>query len=97
MGYVAPITPYDHIQYANRTVGAARKEKAIHEIASIPATNLYLQEEDEGISFAKRLWPNLPDKRRKKNRNQVYKQSTKATEEAKAKITGKGMHINEVI
>ena len=27
MGYIAPVTPYDYIQYANRTVAAARKER----------------------------------------------------------------------
>ena len=26
MGYIAPVTPYDYIQYANRTVAATRKE-----------------------------------------------------------------------
>lgn len=100
MGYIAPVTPYDYIQYANRTVEATRKEREIQAVSLIPTVKLHLDEASGWESYVKGQWPHWPEKsRRFKQLNQAYKKQgkSKATEEAKAKITGKGLNINEVI
>src|SRR4051812_30225024 len=97
MGNIAPITPFDQIQYANRTVEANRKGKEITGVKPVPATNLNVHSESEWERFMNNQLPQWSDQRRQKNRNQVYKKQadSKEKEEAKAKITGKGQHINE--
>ena len=100
MGYIAPVTPYDYIQYANRTVEAARKEKEIQAVSLIPNVQFQWNEASGWESYVKGRWPQWPEKnRRPKQVSQMYKKQgeSKVTEEAKAKITGKGLNINEVI
>lgn len=100
MGYIAPVTPYDYIQYANRTVAAARKEREIPAVSNIPTVKFQLNETSGWESYVKGQWSNWPEKnQRPKYAGQAYKKQgeSKATEEAKAKITGKGLNINEVI
>ena len=100
MGYIAPVTPYDYIQYANRTVAAARKERKIPTVSTIPTVTFQLNETSGWESYVKGQYPNWPEKKRRpKYAAQAYKKQgeSKETEEAKAKITGKGLNINEVI
>lgn len=100
MGYIAPVTPYDYIQYTNRTVEAARKEKKIQEVSLIPNVQLFLNEASGWIGYVNGKWPPYSEKnRRQQNVSHVYKKQgeSKAIEKAKAKITGKGLTINEVI
>lgn len=100
MGYIAPVTPYDYIQYANRTVEAARKEREIQAVSLIPTVQFHLNEVSGWESYVKGKWPHWPEKnRRPKHISRAYKKQgeSKATEEAKARITGKGLNINEVI
>ena len=100
MGYIAPVTPYDYIQYANRTVEATRKEREIHAVSLIPTVKFYSNEANGWKSYVKGQWSRWPEKnRRPKHVSRAYKKQgeSKATEEAKAKITGKGLNINEVI
>ncbi len=44
MGYIGPITPFDYIQYANRTVEAARKKKKIQAVSMVPTVQSYVDE-----------------------------------------------------
>ena len=100
MGYIAPITPFDYIQYANRTVAATQKKREIHAVSLVKAVPFHLNEANGWESYLKAQWPQLSEKnRRPKQVNQVYKkqEESTATKEAKAKITGKGLNINEVI
>lgn len=101
MGYIGPVTPYDYIQYANRTVEAARKEKKIQAVSMIPTVQSYADDELSGWeSYVRGRWSNWPErKQRTTNANQAYKKQgdSKAKELAKAQITGKGLNINEAI
>jgi hypothetical protein len=100
MGYIAPVTPYDWIQYANRTVAATRKKKAVHAVKFTPAIQFHLYEESGEEGYVQGQWGNVSEKRRRlAHGSQAYQKQreSKAIEEAKAKITGKGLNINEVI
>ena len=97
MGYIPPITPFDQIQYANRTVEAHRKGKEIPGVTPIPPTNLNVHEESEWERAMNSQLPQWSDKHGQKNRNQANKkqEDSKEKKDVKAKITGKGQHINE--
>ncbi len=100
MGYIAPVTPYDLIQYANRTTAATRKKKEIHAVKPTPAIQFNLYEESGEEGYVKGQWGNVSEKHRRLTQgSQAYQKQreSKAIEEARAKITGKGLNINEVI
>lgn len=100
MGYIGPVTPYDYIQYANRTVEAARKDKKIQAVSLIPTIQSNVDETTGWENYVRGRWLNWPEKtKRPAHTSQAYKKQgdSKATEMAKAKITGKGLNINEVI
>ncbi len=100
MGYVAPVTPYDVIQYANRTVAATRKKKEIHAVKLTPAIQFNLYEAGGEEGYIKGQWGQGFEKHRRLiHESRAYKKQreSKATEEARAKITGIGLNINEVI
>ena len=65
MGYIAPVTPYDYIQYANRTVAAARKERKIPAVSTIPTVTFQLNETSGWESYVKGQYPNWPEKNRR--------------------------------
>ena len=65
MGYIAPVTPYDYIQYANRTVAAARKEREIPTVSTIPTVKFHLNETSGWESYVKGQYPNWPEKNRR--------------------------------
>ena len=100
MGYIAPVTPYDYIQYANRTVAATKKKREIQAVSLVKSVPFHLNEANEWESYVNAQWPQWSERNRHpKKVNQVYKKQgeSAATKEAKAKITGKGLNINEVI
>ena len=100
MGYIAPVTPYDWIQYANRTTAATRKKKEVHAVKLTPAIQFNLYEAGGWEDYVKGQWGHGLEKQRHLPRgSQAYEKQreSKAIEEARAKITGKGLNINEVI
>lgn len=97
MSYIAPITPFDQIQYANRTVEGARQGKGIKDVNEIQKANLNPKSEDEWSHGMSSQWPLQPDIRRQKKGKQAYREQDDSKEKAenKAKITGKGQRFNE--
>ncbi|MFJ8244396.1 hypothetical protein [Peribacillus asahii] len=99
MGYIAPVTPYDYIQYANRTFGAVRRDKVVNRTIAAPPIKPYVREEIEGERFMKQQWNRQQHDRRQKYGNSLYvnRVHPKMIENTKARITGKGLYINELI
>lgn len=101
MAFVAPITPFDQIQYANRTALANQKKKDIQGVNAIPSAHLYAKEEDLWENYVKRQWPHLPNYRGSRYKNRPDKEKkplhSHTGEEAEAQITGKGQNFNESI
>lgn len=99
MGYIAPVTPYDYIQYANRTFGAVRRDKVVNRTIAAPPIKPYVREEIEGEHFMKHQWNRQQHDRRQKYENSLYvnRVHPKMIENTKARITGKGLYINELI
>lgn len=100
MSFVPPITQFDQIQYANRTVEGARKGKEIEGVKPIEEAKLNIHEESEWERVMHSQLPKWASHQRPKKENRGYKQSEDSKEkeeeqeETKAKITGKGQHIN---
>ena len=51
MGYIAPITPFDYIQYANRTVAATKRKREIQAVSLVKAVPFHLNEANEWESY----------------------------------------------
>ncbi|RID83613.1 hypothetical protein D1953_14985 [Peribacillus asahii] len=99
MGYIASVTPYDYIQYANRTVGAGRRDKVVNRTIAAPPIKPYAREEIEGEHFMKHQWNRQRHNGRQGYENSMYvnRVHPKMIENTKARITGKGLYINELI
>ncbi|MGE7602068.1 hypothetical protein ACQKL5_06105 [Peribacillus sp. NPDC097675] len=97
MGYIAPITQFEYIQYANRTIEAERKPRIVDGTTPIQLIRFDQVLEDE-------------TKRSEKfdqftNMNQDVSSGTgryknhlimKAHEEIQVEMTGKGGYVNEM-
>jgi hypothetical protein len=98
MGYIAPITQFDYIQYANRTVEAGDKVRIVNGITPIQPIRFDQVLEDESRRL-KNLDPvHLYNEERlngaSTHQNPLF---MKVKDELRAKMTGKGGYFNEVI
>ncbi|MFF2455778.1 hypothetical protein [Peribacillus simplex] len=98
MGYIAPVTQFDYIQYANRTVEAAEKVRIVKGTAPIQPIRFdqMLERERESIGGLLQIQDN--------NRVSTYGAGTykdqvgmKASEDFTAGMTGKGRFINKCV
>lgn len=96
MGYIAPVTQFDYIQYANRTVEAAEKVRIVKGTAPIQPIRFdqmlergsveglhQIQDNDRVSTYGAGTYP--------------YKMGMSVSEYLTAGMTGKGRFINEIV
>ncbi|MFE0506394.1 hypothetical protein ACWF7H_12500 [Peribacillus butanolivorans] len=98
MGYIAPVTQFDYIQYANRTVRAAENVRIVNGTAPIQPIRLNQVLEEETGRFERNHQVHYRNKERT-NGAGTYKIQTgmRKKEELTAEITGIGGYFNEVV
>ncbi|MFJ7992487.1 hypothetical protein ACIQY5_09820 [Peribacillus frigoritolerans] len=96
MGYIAPVTQFDYIQYANRTVEAAEKVRIVKGAAPIQPIRFNQVLERESVEGLHQIQDN--------DRVSVYGAGTyeyemgmSVSKDLTAGMTGKGMFINEIV
>ncbi|MFJ7365115.1 hypothetical protein ACIQWQ_13550 [Peribacillus frigoritolerans] len=96
MGYIAPVTQFDYIQYANRTVEAAEKVRIVKGTAPIQPIRFDQVLERESVEGLHQIKYN--------DRVSAYGAGTYQYEKAMgvskdltAGMTGKGRFINEIV
>lgn len=96
MGYIAPVTQFDYIQYANRTVEAAGKVRIVKGAAPIQPIRFNQVLERESVEGLHQIQDN--------DRVSAYGAGTYQYEMGKgvskdltAGMTGKGRFINEIV
>ncbi|TKH14856.1 hypothetical protein FC678_03735 [Peribacillus simplex] len=97
MGYIAPVTQFDYIQYANRTIEAAENVRIVKGTTPIPPVRFaqVLERERgsfEGLHQPKDNWESTYGAGTYK-----YQMGMRVSEEITAKMTGKGRFFNEVV
>ncbi|WP_110929119.1 hypothetical protein [Bacillus massiliglaciei] len=97
MGYIAPVTNFSYIHYANRTEEAGLKKRQVDETA--PIFQAYLLKKEEELFGKAHAWADQLRKKEKKRaayswtkKNKVY-----VSEETVAAVTGKGLNFNDAI
>ncbi|MGG4267283.1 hypothetical protein [Peribacillus simplex] len=98
MGYIAPVTQFDYIQYANRTLGAKEKVRIVKGTKPIQPIRFDQVLEEEMESFEGF------DQVQYHNRERTYGAGAKenqmgirTSEESTAEMTGKGWYFNESV
>jgi hypothetical protein len=98
MGYIAPVTQFDYIQYANRTVAAAEKVRIVNGTTPIQPIGFdqVLEEERESIEEFKQDQYHY---RERTDGAGTYKIQIgrKVNEELTAEMTGKGGYFNKIV
>ncbi len=98
MGYIAPVTQFDYIQYANRTIEAAENVRIVKGTTTIQPVRFdqVLERERESFEGLHQMKDN--------NRESTYGAGTykyqmgiRVSKEITAEITGKGRFFNEVV
>jgi hypothetical protein len=96
MGYIAPVTQFDYIQYANRTVEAAEKVRIVKGAAPIQPIRFDQVLERESVEGLHQIQDN--------DRLSVYGAGTyqyimgmSVSKDLTAGMTGKGRFINEIV
>lgn len=98
MGYIAPVTQFEYIQYANRTVEAERKPRIVDGTTPIQPIRFDQVLEDETKRSEKfDQVTNMNQERA--SRAGMYKNHLvmRAQEEIKVEMTGKGGYVNEMV
>lgn len=98
MGYIAPVTQFEYIQYANRTVEAERKPRIVDGTTPIQPIRFDQVLEDETKRSEKfDQVTNMNQERA--SRVGMYKNHLvmRAQEEIKVEMTGKGGYVNEMV
>ncbi|MFE4140492.1 hypothetical protein ACFX4I_01305 [Peribacillus sp. YIM B13472] len=96
MGYIAPVTQFDYIQYANRTVEAAEKVRIVKGTDPIQPIRFDQVLERESIGGLLRI----QDNDRVSTYGAVtykYQMGMRVSEDSSAGMTGKGRFINEIV
>ncbi|MBT2645731.1 hypothetical protein J7E52_03175 [Bacillus sp. ISL-34] len=95
MGYIAPVTPFDYIQYANRTIEAAEKVRIVKGTTPIQPVRFDQVLERESFEGLHQI---------KDNRESTYGAGTykyqmgmRGSEDLTAEMTGKGSFFNAVV
>ncbi|MDO7486484.1 hypothetical protein ACIQYG_06525 [Peribacillus sp. NPDC096622] len=98
MGYIAPVTQFDYIQYANRTVEAAGKVRIVKGTTPIQPIRFdqVLERERESVEGLHQIQDNDRVCAYGAGTYQ-YKMGMSASEDLTAGMTGKGRFINEIV
>ncbi|PEJ36831.1 hypothetical protein CN689_03020 [Peribacillus butanolivorans] len=98
MGYIAPVTQFDYIQYANRIVRAAENVRNVKGTAPIQPIRYNQVMEDETGRFKKNCQLYY-QKQEITNGTGTYKiqMGLRKKEELTAELIGKGEYFNEVV
>ncbi|MFY0779982.1 hypothetical protein AB1K18_06705 [Peribacillus simplex] len=96
MGYIAPVTQFDYIQYANRTLEAAEKLRIVEGTTPIQPIRFDQVLEEERGSFEG--FDQVKNHIRERTYGAgTYKKQMGISEELTAEITGKGGYFNEIV
>lgn len=98
MGYIAPVTQFDYIQYANRTIEAAEKVRIVKGTTPIQPIRFDQVLERERGSF-EGLYQMKDNNRESTYGAGTYKyqMGMRVSEDLTAEMTGKGRFFNEVV
>ncbi|MGE7669019.1 MAG: hypothetical protein ACI35J_03855 [Peribacillus sp.] len=98
MGYIAPVTQFEYIQYANRTVEAERKPRIVDGTTPIQPIRFDQVLEDETKRSEKFDHVTNMNQDRSPGAG-AYKNHLlmRAQEEITAEMTGKGGYVNEMV
>lgn len=96
MGYIAPVTQFDYIQYANRTVEAAEKVRIVKGAAPIQPIRFNQVLERESVEGLHQIQDN--DRVRAYGAGTYqYEMGMSVSKDLTAGMTGKGRFINEIV
>ncbi|CAH0208837.1 hypothetical protein SRABI96_02119 [Peribacillus sp. Bi96] len=97
MGYIAPVTQFDYIQYANRTIEAAEKVRIVNGTTPIQPIRFdqVLEERGSFEEFKQVQYHN----RERRDGASTYKIQIgrKVHQEITAEMTGKGGYFNKIV
>ncbi|MGE7594280.1 hypothetical protein ACQKMY_13905 [Peribacillus frigoritolerans] len=96
MGYIAPVTQFDYIQYANRTVEAAEKVRIVKGAAPIQPIRFDQVLERESIEGLNQIQDNVRVSAYGAGTYQ-HEMGRSVRKDLTAGMTGKGRFINEIV
>ncbi|CAN7510665.1 hypothetical protein LJR015_005021 [Peribacillus frigoritolerans] len=100
MGYIAPVTQFDYIQYANRTVEAEGKVRIVKGAAPIQPIRfdqvLERERERESVEGLNQIQDNVRVSAYGAGTYQ-YEMGRSVSKDLTAGMTGKGRFINEIV
>ncbi|MEW5549539.1 hypothetical protein ABGT24_02960 [Peribacillus frigoritolerans] len=96
MGYIAPVTQFDYIQYANRTVEAAEKVRIVKGAAPIQPIRFDQVLERESVEGLHQIHDNDRVSAYGAGTYQ-YEMGMSVSKDLTAGMTGKGRFINEIV
>lgn len=96
MGYIAPVTQFDYIQYANRTVEAAEKVRIVKGSAPIQPIRFDQVLERESVEGLNQIQDNVRVSAYGAGTYQ-YEMGKGVSKDLTAGMTGKGRFINEIV
>ncbi|MFJ7310026.1 hypothetical protein [Peribacillus frigoritolerans] len=96
MGYIAPVTQFDYIQYANRTVEAAGKVRIVKGAAPIQPIRFDQVLERESVEGLNQIQDNVRVSAYGAGTYQ-YEMGKGVSKDLTAGMTGKGWFINEIV
>ena len=96
MGYIAPVTQFDYIQYANRTVVAGEKVRIVKGAAPIQPIRFDQVLERESVEGLHQIQDNDRASAYGKGTYQ-YEKGMGVSIDLTAGMTGKGRFINEIV
>ncbi|WP_340373070.1 hypothetical protein [Peribacillus sp. FSL E2-0218] len=98
MGYIAPVTQFDYIQYANRTVEAAEKVRIVKGTTPIQPIRFTQVLEEEMGSFEGFNQVHQRTHERTAGAGTYKKQmAMRASNQLTAAMTGKGVYLNVMV
>ncbi|TDL89948.1 hypothetical protein E2R55_11450 [Vibrio vulnificus] len=96
MGYIAPVTQFDYIQYANRTVEAAGKVRIVKGAAPIQPIRFNQVLKRESVEGLHQIQDNDRVSAYGAGTYQ-YEMGMSVSKDLTAGMTGKGRFINEIV
>ncbi|MBO0997219.1 hypothetical protein IOC57_05500 [Bacillus sp. SD075] len=93
MGYIAPVTQFDYIQYANRTVEASEKVRIVKGTTPIQPIR-FDQLLDRERGSVEGLDQNQDNDRVSTNK---YQMGMRVSKDLTTEMTGKGRFFNEIV
>ncbi|MCK1992826.1 hypothetical protein GW626_05955 [Peribacillus muralis] len=97
MGYIVPVTQFDYIQYANRTVEAAGKVRIVEGTTPIQPIRFDQVMQEKMARFQEYDSGHHHHERTEGAATYKMQMDMRATNRLTASMTGKGGHFNEMI